>query len=210
MFDSVRERFKVQNSRLRNFGPDYLCYILLDTIVDNYLFISEKAGALIEDLEDELLDVRGNFGEKKIIRQISEYKQDINFLRKNIRPAHEIVLRLVKTGTPLLKQENQLYLKDLLDLSALANENVELYREILSDQLMIFQVNVGNKLNQVMKILTVFSAIFIPLTFITGVYGTNFEHIPELEYKYGFYVFLAFLIMIGLTTFWYFKRNKWL
>ena len=208
-FDTVRNRFTNPKSRIRSQGTDYLTYSLLDTIIDNYIFIGERIGQQIEQIEKHLFEPTSSSHEKRLLKEISHFKTDINYLRKVIRPSMDIVLKLAKNSSGQISSENLPYVKDLMDLCSHASETVEVYREMLYDQLVVYQTNVANRLNEIMKVLTVFSAIFIPLTFATGVYGTNFEFIPELHQKYGFYYFLAVLLIIGIGTWWYFKRKKW-
>ncbi len=210
VFDPIRKRFGNSRSRLRTEGTDYLAYALFDTIIDNYIFLSEMVGADIELLEEQLFESKGGAREKLLIKRISSYKTRINFMRKVIRPATDVVIKLIKNTSGQISDTNLPYYKDLLSLCQHAIETVDVYREVLHDQLTVYQTNVANRLNEIMKVLTVFSAVFIPLTFLTGVYGTNFEHIPETKQRYGFYVFLVFLLITGLATWIYFKRKKWL
>ncbi|MES2628783.1 MAG: magnesium/cobalt transporter CorA [Bacteroidota bacterium] len=209
VFDPIRKRFTNPKSRLRVQGTDYLVYTLLDTIIDNYIYLSEDIGQEIEVIETQLFESKGGHSEKMLLKRISGFKTDINFMRKIIRPTTDVILKINKNTSGQLSAENIPYFKDLVDLCQHAMETVEVYRETLYDQLVVYQTNVANRLNEVMKVLTVFSAIFIPLTFATGVYGTNFDFIPELHDKNGFYYFMGFLLVVGLGTWIYFKRKRW-
>lgn len=209
VFDPIRNRFTNPKSRLRVQGTDYLAYSLLDTIIDNYIFLSEEIGQDIEAIDSQLFESKGGYKEKMLLKKISDFKNEINFMRKLIRPTTDVIIKISKNTSGQVKPENIPYYKDLVDLCQHASDSIEVYREMLYDQLIVYQTNVANRLNEVMKVLTVFSAVFIPLTFLTGVYGTNFDFIPELHDKYGFYYFMGALLLIGLATWIYFKRKRW-
>ncbi len=206
VFDSVRERLRKQRGRIRNAGPDYLAYALMDTVIDNYMYIVGLLGEKIEDLEAAVL-IPDN---PKLLDKIKTYKRELNFLRKNIRPAREAVLQFSKLENKLISKRTQEFIKDLQDSTVQVNEEVETYREMLSDQLMIHHSNLSNKMNEIMKVLTIFSAVFIPLTFVAGIYGTNFDFLPELHYKYSYLIFWVVLIIVALIMLRYFKRKGWL
>lgn len=210
VFDPIRKRFTNARSRLRVQGTDYLAYALLDTIVDNYIYLCESIGLKIERIDEELFEVNGGTKEKNLLKQISRFKGDINFMRKTIRPTTDMVIKMSKNTSGQISNENLIYYKDLQDLCQHAQDSVEVYREMLYDQLVVYQTNVANRLNEIMKVLTVFSAVFIPLTFLTGVYGTNFDVLPEMHNKNGFWWFIGFLILVGAVTWIWFKRKKWL
>nr|MBF0221797.1 magnesium/cobalt transporter CorA [Desulfobulbaceae bacterium] len=206
VFEPVRERIRRQKGRIRGVGNDYLAYALLDTIVDNYIFIVERLGEQIEDIEDEILDNPSN----EILGKINTYKREVNYLRKSIRPAREFLLQLSRLDSNLIHEQTVPFLKDLLDLSTQSVEVVDTYREMLSDHLNIYNTRVGNHLNEIMKVLTIFSAIFIPLSFIAGVYGTNFEYLPELRFRYSYFIFWGVMITVALVMVRFFKRRNWL
>ena len=206
VFEPVRERIRKQKGRVRKAGIDYLAYSLMDTIIDNYIYIIERLGEQIEDIEVEILESPG----KSALTKINTYKRELNYLRKSIRPAREFILQLSKHETDLVHDETRPYLKDLLDLSTQAVEIIDTYRDMLTDHLDIYNTLVNNRLNEIMKVLTIFSAIFIPLTFIAGIYGTNFEYLPELKFKYSYFIFWAVLIVVAITMLRYFKKKKWL
>jgi len=206
VFDPVRERIRKQRGRIRNMKSDYLCYALLDSLIDNYLLIIEKIGEKIETLEQEILKSTTN----ETLAKINNYKREISYLRKTIRPVKESVQRLSTIDSDLINKSIRPYLKDLLDLSTQAVEVVETYREILSDQLDIYNTLINNRLNEIMKFLTMFSAIFIPLSFISGVYGTNFEYLPELKFKYSYFIFWGVIIFTAMFMIRFFKKKDWL
>lgn len=204
-FDSIRDRIRKGTGRARRKKADYLTYVLLDTIVDNYLINIEKLGNIIEKTEARIFVP----GQKNLIAEIYRHKTEVNFLRKNIRPVKEIVHQLIENESGFITDDNLKYFHDLNDLIMQASETIEIYQMMLSDQMNIYNANLDLKANEIMKVLTVFSAFFIPLTFLAGVYGTNFENIPELKMQYGYVYFwiVMALITIGLTV--YFKRRKW-
>lgn len=206
VFEPVRERIRKKKGRIRKVGIDYLAYTLLDTIVDNYIFIIERLGEQIEELEEEILENQT----QDILTKINNYKREMNYLRKSIRPAKEFIQQLTRIDSDLIREQTMPFLKDLLDLASQAVEVVDTYREMLSDHLNIYNTGVSNKLNEILKILTIFSAIFIPLTFIAGVYGTNFEYLPELHYRYSYFIFWIVLIVVVLVMVRFFKRRNWL
>ncbi len=205
VFDPVRERLKKQKSRIRGAGTDYLAYALIDAVADNYIHIIERMGEQIEDLEEDILS-----GEDTgVMEKIHGFKREINYLRKSVRPAKEAVLQLTRLDSELVDDITLPFLKDLYDLVSHAAEAIDTYRDLLTDQLNIHNSVTANKMNDIMKILTIFAAVFIPLTFIAGIYGTNFEYLPELHYKYAYFVFWAVLIFLAGALMFYFKRKRW-
>ncbi len=206
IFEPVRNRIRKQKGRIRKVGIDYLAYVLLDTIVDDYIFIIEQLGEHIEDIEDEILASPT----QEVLTKINDYKREMNYLRKSIRPAKEFLLQLSRLDSDLIQEQTIPFLKDLLDLASQSVEIIDTYREMLSDHLNIYNTGVGNRLNEIMKVLTIFSAIFIPLTFIAGIYGTNFEHLPELHYRYSYFIFWGVLLTVSLVMVRFFKRRNWL
>lgn len=206
VFEPVRERIRAQKKRIRNSGTDYLAFALLDVVIDNYIYIISLLGEKIEALEDNLLQDPP----QSIIDQINTYKRELNFLRKNINPAKEMILSLSKIENDLIADDTYIHYKELLDNINHATESSDSYREILSDQLNIYHTTISSKLNDIMKFLTVFSVIFIPLTFIAGIYGTNFDFLPELHFKYSYFIMWAVMIFVALGMLKYFRNKKWL
>jgi magnesium transporter len=182
-------------------------FALLDIVVDNYIYVIGSLGLKIEELEEGLLEDPA----KSVIEDIYGYKRELNQLRKNIIPAKEMILNLSKVESEFIDDDkNEVHFKELVDNISQATDSTNSYREILSDQLTIYHTTISSKLNDTMKFLTVFSVIFIPLTFIAGIYGTNFEVIPELHFKYGYYMMLGAMVVVAAGMLIYFKRNKWL
>ncbi|GAB6095753.1 magnesium/cobalt transporter CorA [Desulfatiferula olefinivorans] len=206
VFEPVRSRIRKQKGRLRSSGPDYLAYALMDTLVDNYIAIIEKLGETIEDLEEEVLEAPG----PAVMEKINAFKREMNFLRKAIRPAREMILKLTHGEYSMFRESTRPFLKDLLDLFTEAAESIDTYRDLLSDMMNLYTSAMGNKMNDIMRVLTVFAALFIPLTFIAGIYGTNFDYLPELHYRYSYFIFLGAMAVIAIVLLIYFKRKKWL
>ncbi|MEC9493131.1 magnesium/cobalt transporter CorA [Flexistipes sp.] len=205
-FDPVGNRIRKKRGRISGANTDYLAYALMDSIIDKYLVITEKIGEKIEDLEDLVLDST----DSQTPYDIKNYKREIIFLKKAFKPTKEFILQLNNMESGLIDEKTFPFLKDLMDLSTQAVESVETYRDLLSDQLNLYNTNVGNKLNEIMKVLTIFSVIFIPLTFVAGIYGTNFEYLPELKYRYSYFIFWGVLILIAVVMLKFFKNKKWI
>jgi len=203
-FDPIRERIRKNVGRLRTSGADYLLFALMDTIVDNYLINIEQLGQAIENFENELSNPH-----KGVADQIFHFKKEITYIRKNIRPLKEVMTRFIKSDSELLSEKTHRFLLELDDLSTQTLEAIDIYYTMVADQLNIFNTNVSNGVNDVMKVLTVFASIFIPLTFIAGIYGTNFDYLPELHYQYSYYVMWGIMILIAISMLVYFKRKKW-
>lgn len=206
VFDPVRERIRAQKRRIRSSGTDYLTFALLDIVVDNYIYLLSELGNKIEELEDKLISDPN----QSVIEEINVYKRELNFLRKNINPAKEMILSLSKMDSDIIQDSTDIHLKELLDNVTYATETADNYREILSDQLNVYHTTMSTKLNDIMKFLTVFSVIFIPLTFIAGIYGTNFEVIPELHYEYSYFIMWGVIIVVASGMLIYFRKKKWL
>jgi magnesium transporter len=206
VFEPVRERIRRPKSRIRGAGTDYLAYALLDTVVDNYISTIELIGEKIEDLEEAILS--GN--DTGVMEKINTFKREINYLRKSIRPARDAILNMARLDNELVQKDTIPFLKDLQDMINQAAEVIDTYRDLLTDQLNIHNSVMANKMNEIMKVLTVFAAIFIPLTFIAGIYGTNFEYLPELHYRYSYFIFWAILIAVAALLLVFFKRKRWL
>lgn len=205
VFEPVRERIRKNRKRIRTSGTDYLAFALLDIVIENYIYIISRIGEKIESIEDKLIGANEN----SIIHEINTYKREIQYLRKLIKPSQDLLINLVKLDSELLKENTYVHFKELQDNINHAIESLDSYREILSDQLNIFHTNVSDKLNDIMKFLTIFSVIFIPLTFIAGIYGTNFDNVPELHYKYSYFIMWGVMVFITTGMIIYFKRKKW-
>lgn len=206
VFEPVRERIRRQSGRLRRRGPDYLLYALLDCVFENYLKVIEILGDRIEAFDEDLLDAPS----PELLEEINVYRREMAFVRRAVRPAREIALKLVKTENELVTDEINPYLRDLEDMAEQISEAVETYREMLNDHLNSYNMAVANRLNDVMKFLTIFATIFIPLSFLAGVYGMNFEFMPELKLRYGYFILLGGMACVAVGMLLYFKKRKWI
>jgi len=206
VFNPVRERIRNNKGQVRLNNNDYLAYALMDIITDNYLTIIETLGRKIEDLETKIFSDNN----EDIAGEIYRYKIELSFLRKSIRPAKEAILNLLKNEDTFFSADTLNYMADLKELIIHASESIELYSSLVSDQLNTHHTLVSNKMNQVMKVLTIFASIFIPLTFIAGIYGMNFKYIPELSLKYGYLFFWIVIIIVGIALLLFLKQKKWL
>jgi magnesium transporter len=206
VFDAVRDRLKRGTGRIRQAGADYLAYALMDAMVDHYFLVLEIFAERMESLEDELLGDPG----RDAMGRIHEMKREMIFLRRQVWPLKGILGRMKKTGPPLVKKTTGVYLNDVLDHTAQVVETVSSFRDILTGMLDLYLSTVSNRMNEVMKVLTIISTLFIPLTFLAGIYGMNFEYMPELEWRWGYVVLLGIMAVIVVAMLIFFKRKRWL
>ncbi|WP_225034658.1 magnesium/cobalt transporter CorA [Winogradskyella sp. SM1960] len=207
VFDNVRERLRHGNGRIRGLKSDYLLYALIDAVVDNYFSIIETLGNKIEDLETDLFE--GN-AKEDISIEVQQLKREILKVRRAIFPLREIINRVEKGEHALILQRTINYYRDIYDHLIQVSENIDIYREMIWSLMDMYMTTISNRMNEVMKVLTIISTIFIPLTFLAGLYGMNFEYIPELQYRYGYFVLLGVMFLMFLGLLYYFKRKKWL
>jgi len=205
VFEAVRDRIRKSKGRIRQLGVDYLAYALLDTVVDNYVDVIERIGEHVEELDEKVLGEP----DKEIIAEVSNAKREINYIRKSIRPGRDAIIQLGKLDTDFIHEYMVPFLKDLQDLTTHATEIVEIYREMLTDQMNIYHSSLSNRLNDVMKVLTIFAAIFIPLTFFAGIYGMNFDYLPELHYEYSYFIFWGVIVVVATAMLLLFKKKGW-
>jgi magnesium transporter len=205
-FDPIRDRIRNLKGRVRKMGPDYLAYALIDTIVDHYFVIMENIGERIEKVEERLL--RDTHDQQS--QDIHHFKRYIIYLRKHIWPLRDMISALQKSESALIKKSTAFYLKDAHDHSVQVMETVETYRDLITGLHDIHLSSLSNRMNEVMKTLTIISTIFIPLTFVVGVYGMNFEHMPELKWEYGYYEVMGVMGIIVIFMLAYFKKRKWI
>ena len=206
IFNYVREHLKNSMSRIRKMGTDYLVYSLLDAVVDNYFVILEKLGENIESIEDELV----TNPRPSTLQTIHSLKRDLILLRKSVWPLREVVNSLTRSESPLISSATLLYLRDVYDHTIQVIDTLETFRDMVSGMLDIYLSSVSNRLNAVMKVLTIIATIFMPLTFIAGVYGMNFKYMPELEWHWGYPAIMALMLVISLLMLWFFRKKKWL
>ena len=209
IFDRIRDSIRKDKGKIRKMRYDFLTYSLLDAIVDNYFLILEKLGTNIEKIEDEIMESPS----PKTIQKIHKLKKQMVSLRKSVWPMREVVNALERESresSPLIGKGTVIYLRDLYDHIIQLIDTVETYRDLVSGMIDVYLSTISNKLNEVMKVLTVIATIFIPLTFITGIYGMNFKYMPELDHPLGYLIVLLFMLMLGLFMFAYFKKKRWI
>jgi len=206
VFDSVRERIRKNKGRIRKMGSDYLAYALIDAIVDNYFSILEKIGERVEDMEQDVVSKP----EPEILQKIYNLKREMIYLRKSVWPIRELINNLLREESRLIKKNTHIFLRDLYDHTIQVIETIETFRDMITGMLDIYMSSISNKMNEVMKVLTIFAAIFIPLTFIAGVYGMNFENMPELGWSFGYFMVLIIMLLVGILLLGFFKHKKWL
>jgi magnesium transporter len=206
VFEPVRERLRKAKGRIRKMGSDNLAYALIDGVVDSYFAILEKTGERIETLEEELMDNPS----PKTSHQIHRLKKDLILLRKSVWPLREVVNTLVKEESPLIEERTRFFLRDIYDHAVHVIETTETFREMASEMIDVYLSSVSNKMNEVMKVLTIIATIFIPLTYLVGIYGMNFKYMPELEWSYGYPLLWMIMLGVALTMLVAFRRKKWL
>ncbi len=206
VFEPVRVRLRNAQSRLRSQGSDYLAYSLLDAVVDHYFVILERLGAEIEEVEEDL--VRNPTSE--VLQSIHRLKREMIFLRKSVWPLREVISALERRESALIKETTLVYLKDVYDHTIQVIETLESYRDMISGMLDTYLSSMSHRLNEVMKVLTIIATIFIPLTFLAGVYGMNFKHMPELDLPWAYPALWAVMTMSALGMLAYFRRRRWL
>jgi len=206
VFDPVRERLRTAKGRIRKMGADYLVYALMDSIVDNYFTVLEKLGEAIESIEEKLvIDPTPD-----TLHLMHELKRDMIFLRKSVWPLREVISSLERGESPLIDKSTAIYMRDIYDHTIQVIDTVETFRDMLAGMLDIYLSSVSNRLNSVMKVLTVIATIFMPLSFFVGLYGMNFKYMPELEWHWGYPTVLVVMAVIAGWMLVLFKRKRWL
>ena len=205
LFDPVKERLKKHNKRFRSLGSEYLAFALLDVVIDNYIFILGVLGEKIDALDNKMV----LSPDRETLKIINLFKRELSDLGRYIKPAREMITSLLKKDSDFITQKNYKYFKELQDNINQAVELLEYYREVLYDELNIYHSSMSTRLNDIMALLTIFSVVFIPLTFIVGVYGMNFDNMPELRTQYGYFVVWGVMLLVAVGMLWYFKRKKW-
>jgi magnesium transporter len=206
IFDPVRKRIKDGKGSIRKAGSDYLAYALMDALVDSNFHVVERFSERIEDMEDELVTNPS----PETLQTIHSLKTQMITLRKAVWPMREVISGLERSGSRLIKDSTRIYLRDVYDHTIQLIDTVETQRDLLSGMLDIYLSSVSNRLNEVMKVLTIFASIFIPLTFIAGVYGMNFQYMPELRWHWGYFAVLGVMLAVGVLLLSFFKRKRWL
>ncbi len=206
VFKTVRDRIRKPKTRIRKAGCDYLAYALIDAIVDHYFVLLEALGDKIEDIETQLLD----HPTRDTLEIIHEMKREMIYLRKQIWPIREMINGLVKGESSLIQEQLHVYLRDVYDHTIQIIDTIESYRDILSGMLDIYLSTLSNRMNEVMKVLTIIATIFIPITFVAGIYGMNFKFMPELEWRWGYFMVWGIIIVVVGIMVGFFKKKQWL
>jgi magnesium transporter len=206
VFEQIRDRIRNAKGRIRKMGPDYLAYSLIDAIVDGYFTILEKLGEKIELLEEQLV-VEPT---ERTLHQIHRLKRELIVLRKSVWPLREVISNLQRTESKLISKVTSIYLRDVYDHTIQVIDTIESFRDMATGMVDIYLSSISNRLNAVMKVLTIIATIFIPLTFIAGVYGMNFKYMPELQRRWGYPAVLLVMALVAVVMLIYFRKKKWL
>jgi magnesium transporter len=206
VFNAVRERIRRGKGRIRKMNADYLAYSLFDSIVDSYFIILERIGEKVENIEQDVISNPN----PEILQQIYNLKREMIYLRKSVWPLREVINSVMREESKLIKKGTYIYLRDLYDHTIQVIDTIETFRDMISGMLDIYMSSVSNKMNEVMKVLTIFAAIFIPLTFIAGIYGMNFQYMPELSLPWAYPTIWIVIIIVSVSLLVYFKHKRWL
>lgn len=206
MFMPVIQRIKNSRGRFRSLGTDYLAHAILDIIVDQNFGIIDSLAETIDAVEEEIL----TNPTASSLKTMQSVKREIVYMRRFISPLRELLAALLRSDSRLIKEHTLIYYRDVLDHVLRVSESLDSYRDILSNLLDVYNSSISNKMNEVMKVLTVFASIFIPLTFIVGIYGMNFEYMPELKWRWAYPALWVSFVVITVSLLVYFKKKKWL
>ncbi len=206
VFSLVRQRLFQAKGRIRRLGCDYLAYALIDAVVDHYFYAMEKINERIERLDTQLTDAP----ETNVLRAIHSLKQEVIYFRKQVWPLRDVLNRLTKGEFDLIQEQNLIFWRDIYDHIVQLLDTIESFREVLSSLLDLYLSTVSNRMNEVMKVLTIMATIFIPLTFIAGIYGMNFKNMPELEWPWGYGLVWLLMVALAVIMLILFKKKKWL
>ena len=206
IFEGVRVRLRESKGNIRKKGADYLLYRLIDSVVDNYFSVTEHINESTEILEEQVLESDS----RELMQEIQHLKKQLINLRKAVNPLREAILSMQKNEIELIEESTTRYLRDVYEDIIQVYESIDTQRDILNSIMDLYLSGISNRMNQVMQVLTIIATIFIPLTFIVGVYGMNFENIPELQYKYGYQVVWFVMILVIIAMIIYFRKKKWL
>jgi magnesium transporter len=206
VFGPTRERLRTGKGRIRTLGADYLLYSLVDAIVDNYFTVLELLGERIERLEDEVV----SNCRRETLHSIHAAKRELLSLRRSVWPLREVISGLARGESTLIQPGTRMYLRDVYDHTIQVIDTIETFRDMTASMLDIYLSSISNQMTAVMKVLTIITTIFMPLSFIAGIYGMNFEHMPELNWRWGYPFALGVMLALGLGMVWFFRRQKWL
>lgn len=205
IFGPLRDRLRSNRGNIRSQTPDYFLYSLMDSIVDNYFVCLEKIGERIDEIEDRLFKVQSY----DMINEIHDLKRELLYLRKLIWPVRDIIREILRLKSELISESTEAYFRDLLDHAIQMIDNLELFREMLNGLASLHMSSLSMRLNEIMRVLTIISTIFIPLTFIAGVYGMNFRFMPEIAWEYGYPVIWGLMLAVALGMMVWFKHRRW-
>lgn len=206
VFGEIRDRIRKGKGRIRKMGADYLAYCLLDAVVDNYFLVLEKFDEIESVLDERIVD---GFS-PEMSKQIHMTKRNLIFLKKQVWPLRDVISSMIRSESKLIQDTTDIYLRDLYEHTIQVMDSIESFREMLSGLHDVYLAMMSNRMNEVMKVLTMFSTIFIPLTFIVGVYGMNFDYMPELHWKWGYPGVLGFMFILVFSMIMYFRRKRWI
>ncbi len=206
VFEPVRERLRKGPGRLHKFGSDYLAYALIDAVVDNYFVVFEHLGEHFEEMQNDVIQNPT----PETLHLIQHFKNELLILRKAVWPVRELVSGLQRSESPVMSRATEVYLRDVHDHTIQIIDTIETFRDMLSGMLDIYLSSASNRLNSVMKVLTIIATIFIPLTFLAGIYGMNFRFMPELEWRWGYPVLWVVMIVSAIAMLFWFRRKRWL
>ena len=206
ILDPLKDRIRKGKGIARQRNSDYIYYRMVDTIVDNYFVVTEYLADRLDVLEENILQNPN----ENVNAEIYELKKKIGFVKRTISPLRESISNIIKTDSDLVSESTQNYFRDVYDHLIHLIETVDSQRETINDFLNLYMSSMSNKMNEVMKVLTIFASIFIPLTFIAGIYGMNFAIMPELQWKYGYFVVWGIMFLVAILLLFYFRRKRWL
>ena len=206
VFNQIRERIRKKTGRIRKMGADYLAYAIIDAIVDNYFVVLEKLGEKIESIEESLI----SDPDPDTLNEIHHLKRELIFLRKSVWPLREMINGMERLESDLILDRTTVFLRDVYDHTIQVIDIIETFRDMASGMLDVYLSSVSNRMNEVMKVLTIIATIFIPLTFISGVYGMNFKYMPELEWHWGYPLIMFIMAILAIFMLFYFRKKRWL
>ena len=205
VFKMIRDKLKQNNSKLRQRGADYLCYSLLDIIVDHYFVVIDKLGQKIENLEDEII----RSTTKRTLAKLNNFKKELIVLKRNVAPVRDLLNAMIRSENELLQEQIYKYLKDVHDHIIQANDIVENYRDIMNSMQDLYISQVNLKMNEAMKVMAIVTCLLAPATVIGGIFGMNFEIIPITNQRFGFYIAVGIMLFISIIMVWVFKKRGW-
>jgi magnesium transporter len=205
VFDSIREKLRNNISKLRQSGPDYLCYALLDMIVDHYYVVMEKLGERIEMLEEKII----RSSNTRSLAEINSLRKELIVLKRNVSPVRDLVNGFIRSDSELLQDRTMKYFKDIYDHIIQANELAENYRDMMMNLQDLYLSNVNLKMNEVMKVMAVVTCLLAPATVIGGIFGMNFDKLPYIHHPYGFFIAVGLMVIIPIWMIFAFRKRGW-